>query len=58
MPGSKYRMVTHEDGDRRVIAIIERTPDNEQKTDAEIVARLDQWTREQRHRGLVDDEEQ
>ncbi|MFD8234027.1 hypothetical protein ACFV20_19365 [Streptomyces sp. NPDC059696] len=44
----KYRMVTHEDEDRRVTAIIERTPDNEQKTDAEIVARFDEWQRKQR----------
>ncbi|MFK0062645.1 hypothetical protein ACIQTN_25885 [Streptomyces werraensis] len=52
----QHRTVTHEDGERLVVAIVERTPENEQLTDEEIVAGLDEWRRNHNHLHPVDDE--
>ncbi|MGW4042986.1 hypothetical protein [Streptomyces sp. NPDC004721] len=51
-----HRIVTHEAGDHRLIAIVERTPENDQLSDEEIAARLREWKRKQRHLRVVDDE--
>jgi hypothetical protein len=56
MPNPEYRTVTHEDGDTCIIAIVQRTPENDQLTDEEIVTGFDHWKREQRHLRAVDSE--
>lgn len=56
MPNPEHRIVTHEDGDTRVIAVLQRTAENDQLTDEEIVARFNAWKREQRHLRAVDSE--
>lgn len=56
MPQPEYRTVTHEQGDARFIAVVRRTPENDQMTDEEIVTGLEAWKRGQRHLKAVDDQ--
>lgn len=53
----KYRTVTHavEADDTHYIVVMERTPENDQLSDEEIVKRLQVWKHDQ-HLHAIDDE--
>lgn len=51
-----HRIVTHETGGTRHIAAVRRTAENEQLTDEEIIAGLEEWKRERRHLRAADDD--
>jgi hypothetical protein len=51
-----HRIVTHEAGDSRHIAVVRRSAENDQLSDEEIIAKLEEWKRKGHLRAVDDDE--
>lgn len=45
MTDPETRIVSHETGDTRHIAVLRRSPETDQMSDEEIIARLQEWRR-------------